>query len=150
MQQKDIKRFLQSWVINTLAVLVAVYLVEGLRFKDRSLWTPFITSLVLGILNAFIRPMVMLLALPLLIFTLGFFMLVINAVMLYVVGLLLGAHFEVEGFGSAFLGALIISIVSLVLNTLAGTGKSRVQITRHHRRESRDDKDGGDGPVIDI
>ena len=73
------KKFLQSWAINTLAVLVAVYMVPGIHFKDDSLWTPFVTSLVLGILNAFIRPVLMFLALPLLIFTLGLFTLVINA-----------------------------------------------------------------------
>ena len=61
------RKFIQSWAINTLAVLVAVYVVPGIRFKDDSLWTPFVTSLVLGILNAFIRPILMLLALPLLI-----------------------------------------------------------------------------------
>ena len=48
------KKFLQSWAINTLAVLVAVYIVPGIRFKDDSFWTPFVTSLVLGILNSFI------------------------------------------------------------------------------------------------
>ena len=46
---QGIKKFAQSWVVNTLAVLVAVYAVPGLRFRDDSLWTPFVTSLVLGI-----------------------------------------------------------------------------------------------------
>ena len=58
--RRSVKKFLQSWAINTLAVLVAVYIVPGIRFKDDSLWTPFVTSLVLGILNAFIRPILML------------------------------------------------------------------------------------------
>ena len=105
------KRFLQRWVINTLAVLMAVYMVPGIHFKGDSLWTPFVTSLVLGILNAFIRPILMLLALPLLIFTLGLFTLVINALLLYFVSFLLGNHFAVDSFGAAFLGALVISIV---------------------------------------
>jgi len=74
-----VKKFLQNWAINTLAVLVAVYLVPGIRFRDDSLWTPFATSLVLGILNAFIRPILTLWALPLLILTLGLFRLLINA-----------------------------------------------------------------------
>ena len=122
------KKFLQSWAINTLAVLVAVYIVPGIHFKDDSLWTPFVTSLVLGILNAFIRPVLMLLALPLLIFTLGLFTLVINALLLYFVSFLLGRYFEVDNFGAAFLGALIISIVSLLLNLLTGGSRPRVRV----------------------
>src|ERR1035441_6994854 len=101
------KKFIQSWAVNTLAVLVAVYMVPGIRFKDASLWTPFVTSLVLGILNAFIRPILMLFALPLLIFTLGLFRLVINALLLYFVSFLLGRYFVVDNFWAAFLGALV-------------------------------------------
>lgn len=141
------KRFIQSWAINTLAVLVAVYTVPGIRFKNDSLWTPFVTSLVLGILNAFIRPILMVLALPLLIFTLGLFTLVINALLLYFVSFLLGRYFAVDSFGAAFLGALVISIVSLLLNLLTGSSRSRV---RFERRRRPPDSGGGDGPVIDV
>lgn len=140
-------RFLQTWFINTLAVLVAVYVVPGIQFKDNSLWTPFVTSLVLGILNAFFRPLMMFLALPLLIVTLGLFMLVINALLLYLVGLLLGSHFEVDGFGSALLGALVISVVSVLLNVATGVNRSRIHI--EHRPRPPSDR-GGNGPVIDI
>ena len=119
------KKFLQSWAINTLAVLVAVYIVPGIRFKDDSFWTPFVTSLVLGILNSFIRPVLMILALPLLIFTLGLFTLVIIALLLYFVSFLLCGHFEVDSFGAAFLGALVISIVSLLLNVITGSSRAR-------------------------
>jgi putative membrane protein len=143
-----VKKFLQSWMINTLAVLVAVYIVPGIRFKDDSLWTPFVTSLVLGILNAFIRPILMFLALPLLIFTLGLFTLVINALLLSFVSFLLGRYFVVDNFGSALLGALIISIVSLVLNLVTGTNRSRVRVER--RRRPPDSGRGGNGPVIDV
>lgn len=143
------KKFIQSWIINTLAVLVAVYIVPGLRFNNSSLLTPFITSLVLGIFNAFIRPIVMLMALPLLIFTLGLFTLVINALLLYLVGLLLNPYFQVASFGSAFLGALIISIVSVALNILTGTGGARVTFRRQQRPPDSDRHDDG-GPVIDV
>ena len=143
------KKFIQSWAINTLAVLVAVYVVPGIRFKDESLWTPFATSLVLGILNAFIRRILMLWALPLLIFTLGLFRLVINALLLYFVSFLLGRFFEVDSFRAAFLGALVISIVSVLLNLLVGGGSSRVRFVR--RRSPPDSgRGGGGGPVIDI
>jgi len=145
-----LKQFIQSWIINTLAVLVAVYIVPGIHFKDHSLLTPFIVSLVLGIMNAFIRPIIMLLALPLLIFTLGLFMLVINALLLYLVGFVLQAHFQVDGFWAAFWGALIISLVSLLLNSATGTGQSRVEVHRGRRPPGAGPRDGGDGPVIDV
>ena len=141
------RKFLQSWAVNTLAVLVAVYVVPGIRFKDSSLWTPFITSLVLGILNAFIRPVLMVLALPLLIFTLGLFTLVINALLLYFVSFLLNRYFEVDSFWAAFLGALVVSVVSMLLNLL--TGASRAQFRIQRRRPPRD-PDNGAGPVIDV
>jgi len=142
-----VKRFLKSWAINTLAVLVAVYVVPGIRFKDNSLWTPFVTSLVLGILNTFIRPVLMFLALPLLIFTLGLFTLVINALLLYFVSFLLNRYFEVDSFWAAFLGALVISVVSMLLNLLTGGSRAQVRVERRRRPPG---SDGGSGPVIDV
>jgi putative membrane protein len=138
--------FVQSWIINTLAVLVAVEVVPGIHFKDGSLLTPFIAALVLGILNAFIRPILMLLTLPLLIFTLGLFTLVINAVLLRFVGWLLAPHFQVDSFGAAFLGALIISLVSVALNVLTGSAR----VTIHRRTPPKNPNDDGNGPVIDV
>ena len=142
------KKFFQNWAINTLAVLVAVYVVPGIHFKDNSLWIPFATSLVLGILNAFIRPTLTLWALPLLILTLGLFRLLINAALLYLVSLLLGGYFEISGFGAALLGALVISIVSVLLNLLTGASRARVHF-KHHCQPPGSDR-GGEGPVIDI
>ena len=142
-------RFLQSWVINTLAVLVAVEVVPGIHFNNGSLLTPFIAALVLGILNAFIRPILMLLTLPLLIFTLGLFTLVINAVLLRFVGWLLAPYFQVDTFWEAFLGALVISIVSIALNILTGAGGTRVTVHRRPR-PPEGPRDDGNGPVIDV
>lgn len=137
------KRFLQSWLVNTLAVLVAVYLVPGIHYRT---WLDLlVASLLLGILNAVIRPILMLLSLPLLIFSLGLFTLVINALLLDFVGYLLRPAFSIQDFGTAFWGALVISLVSLLLNSLSGTGRSRVHFER--RRPPPGD---GKGPVIDI
>jgi len=149
MMQPGTKRFLhflQSWIINTLAVLVAVEIVPGIHFNDNHWFTPFVTSLVLGILNAFVRPILMLLALPLLIFTLGLFTLVINALLLYVVGQL--PFFHVNSFGAAFLGALIFSVVAIALNILTGAGSPRVSFSRRRRPPPKSDDD--DRPVIDV
>jgi putative membrane protein len=142
-----VKKFVQSWLINTLAVLVAVYILKGGIHYEKPL-DLFVASLLLGILNAVLRPFLLLLALPLLIFTMGLFMLVINGLLLYFVGYLLRPHFYVDDFWSAFWGALIISFVSMVLNTLTGTGSSRFRFGRH-RRPPGSDREGG-GPVIDI
>jgi len=145
--KRSLRKFLQTWLITTLAVLVAVHIVPGIRFQENKLWIPFVASLILGILNAFIRPIMMLVALPVLIITLGLFTLVINALLLYLVGALLRPHFTVDTFGAAFLGALIISVVSVALNVLTGTGNTRVTIRRQQRPPDSDHK-GGD--VIDV
>ncbi|HUA68363.1 MAG TPA: phage holin family protein [Candidatus Saccharimonadales bacterium] len=141
-------RFLQSWVINTLAVLVAAIILRGhIRYENSG--DLIVAALLLGILNAFVKPILMLLALPLVIFTLGLFTFVINALLLYFVGVLMGPYFQVDSFGFAFLGALIISIVSIALNVL--TGNARVSVQRHKPppRNPPDNNQGG-GPVIDV
>jgi len=141
---RKILRFLQSWVINTLAVALAVMILRGHIHYDTNI-DLLLASLLLGILNAFVRPILMLIALPLLIFTLGLFTLVINALLLYLVGTLLAPHFTVDSFGFAFLGALVISVASISLNIL--TGNSQVKI---HRRGPPKGPGGGNGPVIDV
>jgi putative membrane protein len=136
-------RFLQSWAINTLAVLIAAMILHGhIRYGNSG--DLIIASLLLGILHAFVRPILMLRALPLLIFTLGLFTLVINALVLYFVGVLMGPYFQVDSFGFAFLGAIIISVVSIALNVL--TGNARVTVQRRPPKNPP----GGDGPVIDV
>jgi putative membrane protein len=149
MNQKTGKsvRFLQSWIINTLAVLVTVEILQPHISYGEKWQNLLIVSFLLGILNAFVRPVLMLIALPLLIFTLGLFTFVINALLLSFLGVLL-PFFHVENFGYAFLGAFIISVISLALNFL--TGNSRVSV--QHRRPPGPPKNpgGGDGPVIDV
>lgn len=143
------KSFLQRWLINTLAVLVAVYLGRGITYEKPA--DLFIAALLLGILNAFLRPLMWLLSLPLLILTLGLFTLVINGLMLYFVGYLLQPRFQVETFGAACWGALVISFVSLALNSLTGTGNSRASIKVHRGPpEPPAAPRGGGGPIIDV
>ena len=147
------KLFLQRWAIHTLAVLVATQVVSGIDY-DRDNWVGLLlATLVLGILNAFLRPVLVLLSLPLVLLSLGLFMLVINAFLLYLVGNLFPS-FQVDSFfPSAVLGALVISLVSTALNLLTGTGNAKVTIRRGHRRNRRgpppaDDNHGG--PFIDV
>src|SRR4051812_25862771 len=103
---KKVKTFIQRWIISTVAVLVATYVVPGIKYGS---WRDLlVATLVLGLLNPFLRPVLLLLSLPLLIFTLGLFTIVINALLLLLVSWLLREeHFHVAGFGSAFWGALV-------------------------------------------
>src|SRR5438874_7486420 len=90
------KRFIQAWVINTLAVLIAAYIVSGIHYqKPLDL---IVAALVLGILNGVLRPVLLLLTWPLLLLTLGIFLFVVNALVLYFVGFLLRPHFYVTNF----------------------------------------------------
>lgn len=141
------KRFFQSWVINTLAVLVAVHIVSGGIHYQKPL-DLLAASLLLGILNAVLRPLLLFLAFPILLLTLGLFRFVINAFLLYFVGCLLRPHFYVDGFWAAFWGALIISLISTILNLLTGSGGARVRV--EHRRRPPDSGSDGSGPVIDV
>ncbi len=142
------KRFLQSWLINTLAVLLAVYLVKGIGYRQPL--DLVVASLLLGILNALLRPVLLLLALPVLIVTLGLFTIVINAGLLYLVSALLSPNFHVNDFRAALWGALVISIVSVILNAVTGTGRARIQVKRQRRPPDRGPGAEGGGPVIDI
>jgi putative membrane protein len=144
---KKILRFLGSWIINTAAVALTVVILRNhIRYEDK-LGNLLTASLLLGILNAFVRPILMLIALPLLIFTLGLFTLVINALMLCLLSVLL-PFFHVDSFGYAFLGALLISLISLILNFL--TGNTRVNVQRRPPPPPPGNKNDGDGPVIDV
>ncbi len=142
------KEFLKRWAITTVAVLVAAHTVKGIHY-DKSNWPSLlVATLVLGLLNAFLRPLLMLLSLPLLVVTLGLFTLVINALLLYLVGQIIQG-FYVDSFSAAFWGGLVISVVSLLLNSLTGGGTTRVYFRRGKPRPPSD-RSGGDGPTIDV
>jgi putative membrane protein len=104
-------------VINALALGAAAWLVPGIRAG--SVTSLLLIALVFGVLNALVRPFLKLLSCPLLILTLGLFTLVLNAVMLLMtarLGQAFGIDFRVDGFWTAFLGALVVSVVSVVLS----------------------------------
>jgi putative membrane protein len=140
------KSFFKRSLITGLAVWLSANMVPGITFTPEGL---ILAILLLGVLNAIVRPVMVLLSLPLLIFTLGLFILVINAVLLYWVGHLLQPNFTVDSFGSAFWGSLVISLVSLVLNSLTKSGDSRIQFHPDKPMPPRPPKDDG-GPVIDV
>jgi putative membrane protein len=139
-------RFTQNWLVNTFGVLVAVFILPGVDCG--SFVQLLIASLLLGVLNAGVRPFLLFVALPLLVLTLGLFLIVINAFLLYVVSWLVPA-FHIDSFGWAILASLIIGVVSLFTNGLIGSRNGRVQIRRQQPPRNRGDDDGN-GPVIDI
>ena len=143
---ENLKPFLQRWAINTVAVLVAANVVKGIHYD--TVGGLLVASLLLGILNAFLRPVMMLLSLPLLIVTLGLFTLVINAILLYWVGWLVGP-FHADSFSAAFWGSLVISITSLIVNWMLGTSRIEIKTQRGRKPRSGSDNDGS-GPVIDV
>ena len=122
--------FLLRLLINAAALWVAIQLVDGIDHRG-SMWSLLFVALVFGVLNASIRPLLQLLSLPILILTLGLFIFVINALMLMMTGWvsgLLNLGFHVAGFWDAFLGGLIISVVSLLLSLFTGVGKTKVHV----------------------
>ena len=133
--------FLQRWLVTTVAVLIADLLVPGIRYDVPS--SLFLASLLLGLLNAFVRPILVMISLPLVVLTLGLGLLIINALLLLLVDALVPG-FQVDGFGNALLGALIISLTSLVGNVLFGRGPN-VRPPRPPLPPKDDD-----GPVIDV
>lgn len=101
------------WIINTLALLLVAEVVPNYSYTS---WVSLlIAAAVLGLLNAIIRPILFVLTLPLTVLTLGLFLLVLNAIMLELTAWLVPG-FDVDGFGWAIVGALILSVVSLVTN----------------------------------
>ena len=150
--KRPMRDFLHQFVVGTFAVAIAVEIVPSIRCEP---WEQLLlASLVLGGLNAFLRPFLLLGCLPLLILTLGLFLMVINAMLLLLTANLVDG-FHVEGFWSAFWGALVISIVTLIANTFTGRGDSQMSFRRakaqgaqSKRQTPRHDDD--DGPVIDV
>ncbi|RJQ66280.1 MAG: phage holin family protein [Desulfobacteraceae bacterium] len=103
------------WLTLTVAILLSSYLLEGIRVGG--FFSALAAAAILGLLNAFLRPIALLLTLPINLVTLGLFTFVINAIMLKMASGVVGS-FEVHGFWTAVFGALIISLISFGLNSL--------------------------------
>ncbi len=125
------RQFIIRWGVTTVAVMVASSIIHGIRYDSAA--SLIGAALLLGILNAFIRPFLLILSVPLILLTLGFFILVVNALMLRLVpGIVNGFH--VDSFGSAFWGAIIVSIVSWILSAFFRGSDGRVHVLTHHNQ----------------
>jgi len=107
--------FIVNLIVNSLAVFITAYLLEGVTVKDFP--AALVVSILLGIVNAIIKPILLLFTLPLTILTLGLFTFVINALMVMLVSLLYDG-FKVEGFLWALLFSLVLSVVNSLLSAL--------------------------------
>ena len=127
---------LLRWLILTAAILIAAYLFNGIQVAGFG--SALFAALVLGILNAFFRPILLILTLPINVLTLGLFTFVINALLLMMTSGVIGG-LQVASFGAALLGSLIISLVSWLLSSFIN-GQGRVEsidIELHRRRDGR-------------
>jgi putative membrane protein len=108
--------FLGRLIVSALAVIVTSYLLPGVHI-DGAL-TALLVAAVLSLLNAIIKPILVILTIPITVVTLGFFLLIINAVLILLTSKLLSPGFHVEGFWVAFFFSLVLSIVNAIFNSL--------------------------------
>lgn len=113
-------RILLVWLVNTVALIAVAYLMPAISVA--SFATALVAALILGLINAVIRPVLILLTLPVTIVTLGLFILVINALLFWFVGSFIEG-FEVRGFWAGFFGSILFSIVSWLLAALVLKGR---------------------------
>jgi putative membrane protein len=111
------KDLLVKWIVNSTALLVVIHIVSGVTVDN---WvTVFVAALVLGLLNAFLRPVLIFLTFPVTVLTLGLFTLFINAFLFYLAAQLVRG-FHVAGYWQAFVAAFVFSIVSFLLSLFIG------------------------------
>lgn len=123
--------FFIRWFVTAVAVFVAAWIVPGISYT--SFTALAFASLLLGIINAMVRPVLLILCLPLILVTMGFFILVLNALLLWFVsGIFPGSSFYVAGFWPAFWGAIVIGFVSWVLSSFFRGSDGKIYPLTHH------------------
>lgn len=121
--------FLIRWLVTTIAVFAAEKLIPGIHCNSAGALLG--ASLLLGIVNAFVRPILLLLSIPFIIVTMGLFILVVNALMLMLVAQIVPS-FSVDGFWNAFFGSIVISLVSWILSSFFRTSDGKIHTITHH------------------
>lgn len=108
-------QFLLTWLVTAVALVITAYIVPG--FVVTSFVAALIAAVVLGLVNAIVKPILVVLTLPLTIVTLGLFLFIVNAITIWLAGLL-SPGFSVAGLGSALVGSIVLTLVSTGLNFL--------------------------------
>jgi putative membrane protein len=135
------KSFIIRWLCTTVAVGAAAW-ITGINYSGAA--SLFAVALLLGLVNAFVRPVLLLLGLPFIVVTFGFAILVLNALLFWMVSGLV-PDFKVSGFGQAFFAALIVSVVNWVLSLFFRTSDGRYHLITYHGVEKP-----VSGRVIDV
>ena len=116
--------FLLRWFTNAVVIILVTYLVPGIHVAN--FWAALLVALALGVLNAIVRPILVILTLPISLITLGLFTLVINAALFWFTSTVIKG-FTVDSFGAAFLGALILWLVSFLTSLLFKGAKRQLR-----------------------
>lgn len=115
-------RWFVSIFLNAIALIVVAQLFES--FHVETFGTALLASVILSILNIFIKPILVILTLPITFITFGLFLFVINAITLMITQSFMGSDFVIDGFGMAIIAAIVIAVINVVLNQFVGN-KSR-------------------------
>jgi len=105
--------FAIRWAVNALALILTAMIIKGMDFQG--ILSPFVAALVIGVLNAILRPFLIVITLPINLLTLGVFTFVVNGFLIYVTAKVVNG-FTVENFWAAFVGAIFLSIISFLLS----------------------------------
>lgn len=111
-------RLILNWLLSALALMIVGYLVPGVYI--RGVGSALVAAVIIGLINATLGLFLKIITFPLTVLTLGIFWFVINAIMLEIASALLRPNFEVANFGSAFIGAIILALVNMLLRWLVG------------------------------
>jgi putative membrane protein len=118
----NLTRFMLHWAVTSLSLWAASYVFSGIHFADGE--SLIVSALLLGFANAIVRPLLVLLTLPLTLLTLGLFLLVINALMLMLVSFLVRG-FTIADFGTAFFASMFIAVLSFFIGAILRRGEVR-------------------------
>jgi putative membrane protein len=127
--------FLIRLVINAIALGVTAAILPGIEVADNGIWTLLLVSLIFGAVNAILKPVLFILSCPLILFSLGLFLLVINGILLLITDAIAGSRLEVDGLGWAVLGGIVMGLVGMTLESILGVDED-------------EDNDKGDKVVI--
>jgi putative membrane protein len=122
-----VRKLVWTWVINFVGIWAAAFIIPGIRYNDE-LGTLALVAVIFSLVNTFVRPIAVIMSCPLMVVTLGLFMLIVNALMFWLASWLAGQFglgFQVDGFLNAFLGSLVVTAASVVANMLFGDREGR-------------------------
>jgi putative membrane protein len=129
-----VRNFVLRLIVNAIALAAAAAILPGISISSDSTLTLLLVALIFGVMNAIVKPILVILSCPLIIVTLGIFYLVVNGFMLILTDAISGGRFTVDGLGSAILGALIVGFVASILEGALGLKEDK-----NKKKKKKDD-----------